>query len=299
MNKTSIAWVKDGGGQGFTWNPVRGCSRLSEGCRNCYAERIARRFSAGRLAVRNSGAVYHFNIPFYGFATSAGWTGRVELDESTLDAPLRRKKPTVIFVNSMSDLFHEKLPDEAIDRIFAVMALCPQHKFICLTKRSKRMREWFEAHRGKSRMVECIGIGTGSVRSGCWIDPLENLILCVSVEDRTQLHRLDDLRESPAAYRMLSAEPLLGDLGAINLEGIGWVIVGVESGPGARNKDGFLTQARSLKDQCVAANVPFLLKQAWADGKLIKMPLLDGRVWDELPAVLQLTRLPSGGGLTE
>src|ERR1017187_3120358 len=133
MGKTTIEWTDK------TWNPTRGCSRVSEGCTRCYAETLAARFS-------DTGAPFHL----FAKRTPSGprWTGKVELIESILDLPLHWRKPTRVFVNSMSDLFHEALPDEAIDRVFAVMALCPQHTFQVLTKRAERMSQWVVGGRG-------------------------------------------------------------------------------------------------------------------------------------------------------
>ena len=253
-----------------TWNPVRGCTRISEGCRNCYAERTAARFSGpGR--------------PFDGFVriqTGIGpqWTGKVELVEKHLADPLRWREPRRIFVNSMSDLFHEALPDEAIDRVFAVMALCPQHTFQVLTKRPERMRVWWR--------IEEEGISVGDrVPSGKW--PLPNVWLGVSVEDqKTADERIPLLLQTPAAVRFVSYEPALGpvnftrwlprsgrasnpcDVEVRHSRGIGcpscdsgldWIIVGGESGPGARPFD--IHWARSTVGQCKAAGVAVFVKQ--------------------------------------
>ena len=151
--KSKIEWTD------ATWNPVRGCSRVSEGCRNCYAERIAARFNGFQFDGMAADSV-RFQ-PFSGFAemTKAGprWTGKVELIESALDAPLHWKKPRRIFVNSISDLFHESLPDEAIDRVFAVMALCPQHTFQVLTKRPERMLWWASEGINVRQRVQTLG----------------------------------------------------------------------------------------------------------------------------------------------
>lgn len=303
-----ISWCTE------TWNPLRGCTRVSRGCERCYAERIAARFSGasrnlvdGEHLLNCQGDLLHVEVgetndhtaPFYGVAceTSSGprWTGRVELIESKLTEPLSKRKPATIFVNSMSDTFHEKVPDEWLDRMFAVMALCPQHRFIVLTKRSRRMREYWSDLPGRLQYIFRVALEMGKlpgslVYGSFGIEgprPLPNLILGVSVEDRKHLDRLDDLRGTPAACRMMSAEPLLEDLGKVNLDGISWVIAGVESGPGARNKEGFMDHARNLKDQCVDAGVPFFLKQGWIDGKLVKMPLLDGKMWDQRPELLR------------
>jgi len=289
-----------------TWNPVRGCSRVSEGCRNCYAERTAARFSKpGR--------------PFAGFAQQvaprdtldrvggrrAGWTGKVALVPEALDWPLRRRKPLRIFVNSMSDLFHEALPDEVIDRVFAAMYLADWHTFLILTKRSRRMHTYLNATGLPERWaaaVEAMALPHGMKRAGVagpaaivegirggWRSFPTHVWLGVSVEDHaTARTRLIDLASTPAARRFASVEPLLSavDLSEIEiypevppyqpgvrfdalrghvkgpddmLPPLRWVIVGGESGPGARPCDsGWI---RSIVGQCKAASVPVFVKQ--------------------------------------
>ena len=346
MGKTKIEWTKGEDGEaGMTWNPVRGCSRVSEGCRHCYAERLAARGLPG------------LNSPTTGepfaktFHTQPRWTGKVELIESTLELPLRWRKPSKIFVNSMSDLFHASLSDEAIDRVFAVMALCPQHTFQVLTKRPERMRGATTRHDVRGRVHVAISKVTGTAwgnQAPQW--PLPNVWLGVSCENQaTADERIPLLLQTPAAVRFISAEPLLGpvDLCAVSPRGgsdgfgqvlrvrtnalngryvlqdiwggwnecgepgarLDWVIVGGESGPGARPMHP--DWAQSLRDQCVDAGVPFFFKQwgEWlpdghdgnpknADGQVLNCSqapirvgkhaagrLLDGREWDELPEV--------------
>lgn len=280
---TAIEWTHFPGYVGDTWNPVAGCSpaKGSEqgGCKKCYAMRQRHRFDK---RLRKGGA------PFT-ILTSQGpkWTGRVELQEHKLTEPLRRRKPTCWFVNSMSDLFHEKLPDAAIDRVFAVMALCPQHLFIVLTKRAERMAEY--CHAPWVRMVEqmCI-LHCGQIYGKRW--PLPNVILGVSVENPETLYRIDHLLRTPAACRMISLEPQLADVDlAPYLAGYGvagqcrdidgnwwhepgscggcrpgldWVVQGGESGRDARPFD--LAWARRTKMQCEAAGVRWFFKQAGA-----------------------------------
>lgn len=244
---------------------MRGCTRVSPGCGGanhqggCYAEKIAARFSDPGQA-------------FYGFAERAPhggrWTGKLALIEEQLDLPRRWKKPRRIFVNSMSDLFHEGLPDASIDRVVSVMAQCAawrSHVFQVLTKRDERMRDYW---RGvfEGRLVEEF------IRLDA---PLPNVWLGISVEDRARKSRIDNLRETPAAVRFLSLEPLLEDLGEIDLRGIGWVIAGAESGPRARPCD--LNWIREIRDQCVGAQVPFFFKQHVERGRVISLPMLDGR----------------------
>ena len=323
MGKTTIEWTE------ATWNPVRGCSRLSEGCRNCYAERMAARFARSDMGpaewtARKEGGDLP---PFHGFAhtTPFGprWTGRVELIPDMLDIPLRRRKPTTYFVNSMSDLFHEALPDEVIDRVFAVMALCPQHRFQVLTKRATRMREYLGTGARHTPIMDAMNAGW-NVRAAALRWPLPNVWLGVSVEDQvTADERIPHLLQTPAAVRFVSAEPLLGEINfrwarwepfvpgrwVNHLDGLrrlDWVIVGGESGPEARPMKA--AWAQSIRDQCVDAKVPFFFKQ-WGEwlpgmqdgaqvlggqhvnasdepirvGKKAAGRLLDGRTWDEMP----------------
>lgn len=268
MGKTSIEWTRgEDGMEGKTWNPVRGCTKVSPGCKNCYAETFAERFRG---------------VP--GHPYEQGFDLRLVPDK--LDEPLHWRKPCRVFVNSMSDLFHEDVPDEFIDRVFAVMALAPQHSFQVLTKRPERMREYFvrledrvqEWDQGEGETEEYLI--TKILESDCdeaiekacrqWLYfwnarhlgwPLPNVWLGVSVENRQHgLPRIDVLRQVPAALRFLSIEPLLEDIGQLDLTGISWLILGGESGAKARPFN--LAWARSLRDQCQNASVPFFFKQA-------------------------------------
>ena len=234
---SSIEWTE------ATWNPVTGCTRVSPGCARCYAERIAERFR-GTIAFPNG-----FDIT---------------LRHDRLELPLQWRRPRKIFVNSMSDLFHESVPLDFIESVFSTMRRAHWHQFQVLTKRSGRLREL--AHK----------IG--------WPP---NVWLGVSVENQRCVSRVDDLREVPAAVRFLSVEPLLGPV-KLDLSGIGWVIVGGESGPGARPMR--IDWALSVRDQCTAAGVPFFFKQWGAHdeagvrrGKKAAGRVLDGRTWDQLP----------------
>ncbi len=270
-----------------TWNPTRGCSRISEGCRNCYAERQAARFV-------NQGEVGHG--PFGGFATKVNghpaWTGNVQLIESKLNEPLSWRKPQRVFVNSMSDLFHENLSDEAIDRVFAVMALCPQHTFQVLTKRPARMQAYFAGeplHRWVRLywrwLKESDGVLLSTLKRDGWswagdeIWPgfLPNVWLGVSVENQKAAdYRIPMLLQTPAAVRFVSYEPALEPVdfdkylrphwttlpGADSPPWLDWVIVGGESGPGARPFD--IAWARSTIEQCEDAGVSCFVKQLGA-----------------------------------
>lgn len=292
-----------------TWNPIRGCTRVSEGCRNCYAEHVAARFSGP-------------GQPYEGLATRTGkgprWTGKVAFIEKALDQPLRWKKPRRIFVNSMSDLFHEDVTDDQIDRIFAVMALAPHHTFQILTKRPERMRDYLGTRAGDwwahwpdaaRKSGALLGDLPSVGRAMSW--PLPNVWLGVSVEDQaTADARIPHLLATPAAIRFVSAEPLLGPVDLTDIpwpsdrpkfpetddisdgrcslrmiEGtrLDWVIAGSESGPGARACD--LSWVRLLRDRCASAGVPFFWKQHVERGLKIGTPELDGRKWTEFPQI--------------
>lgn len=286
-NHTAIQWTD------ATWNPTRGCSRISEGCRNCYAERQAYRFSSA------SGRGRTAPTPFQGFVQMANghpqWTGKGTLVEERLADPARWKTPKRIFVNSMSDLFHEALPAAAIDRVFAAMALSPQHTFQVLTKRGHRMLEYLSenhGHEARMRVQNVIdppgnrGIIEVALRLyDAW--PLPNVWLGVSVEDqKTADERIPLLLKTPASVRFVSYEPALGpvDFGKAIPCGyycdgsvghvdhgfitpgikprIDWIIVGGESGPGARPFD--VAWARNTITQCKNAGVPCFVKQMGA-----------------------------------
>jgi protein gp37 len=231
--QSSIEWTE------MTWNPVTGCTKVSEGCRHCYAERMAKRLQAmgNRRYIQ-------------GFA--------VTLHDDLVDLPKRLRQPRRIFVNSMSDLFHEDVPEEFIRRVFETMVACPQHTFQVLTKRSQRLREIAPRLPWPSHV---------------WMG--------VSVENERVLHRIDDLRQVPAAVRFLSCEPLLGPLNNLDLSGISWVIVGGESGPGARPMS--VEWVESILEQCRRAQVAFFFKQWGGVRKDLTGRHLHGRTYDELP----------------
>lgn len=261
---------------GETWNPVRGCAKVSPGCKNCYAMRFAHRFSGE-------------GQPYEGLTRLSPhgpeWTGKFAFAADMLDKPLRRKKPTVYFVNSMSDLFGEGVSDEQIAAVFGVMAATPQHTFQILTKRAERMREWMEwvASLNVNARVD-IAAKTGLFCAG-W--PLPNVWLGVSVEDQKRRPRIDDLRRTPAAIRFLSLEPLLEDLGKLELNGVDWVICGGESGHGARPMHP--DWARSLRDQCADAGVPFFFKQ-WGEWLSVTGGTRESRL--EREDILQCEEVP-------
>ena len=324
-DKSKIEWTQ------ATWNPVTGCHKVSQGCKNCYAERDWKRLAAPREKPN----VY----------TGRAFTD-VQCHPERLKEPLRWTKPRMVFVNSMSDLFHEDVPDEFIDKVFAVMALCPSHTFQILTKRPERMQRYLGELVDEIRRWERFGDATGPIVGNLGYDaayagwPLRHVWLGVSVEDQAAAdERISLLLKTPAAVRWISAEPLLGplDFSGERLEWLepfhdldpmmyrtprlDWVVVGGESGPNARPMHP--SWARSIRDQCQAAGVPFFFKQwgewepreLWSPGPVMQIAIdksgsvvpidvapqdvggqrfvrvgkkaagrvLDGRTWDEYP----------------
>jgi protein gp37 len=347
---SKIEWTEE------TWNPIVGCSLVSPGCTNCYAMQ-----QAARIERMNPGLEHYQSLTK---PSKAGpvWTGKIgTAPDEVLTKPLRRKRPRMIFVNSMSDLFHESVPDEVIDRVFAVMALCPQHTFQVLTKRSARMREYMALRSlpdEKGNAADDIRVNiTAWAATPSWREkhptvaamvpmgkfcakiawPLPNVWLGVSVEDQTRAdERIPHLLATPAAVRWISAEPLLkhvelrwlphregdpaeDDLGGVidalngqvwidsgvkyfppvtmNRNGpyvvglnkiadwpkIDWVIAGGESGKGARVWLGFDDAARSLREQCKSAGVPFFMKQMQGVRKSEMPPIPDDLMIREYP----------------
>ncbi len=246
-DKSAIEWTDS------TWNPVTGCAKVSPGCTHCYAETFAERFRG---------------VPGHPFKQGFD----LKLWPERLSLPLQWKEHRMIFVNSMSDLFHKDVPDDFIGRVFDVMLRAKQHIFQVLTKRSERMMEWTQAAFGKTPLPAHIWLG-------------------VSVENQKYVWRVEQLQQTPARIRFLSVEPLLGpvDLNG-HLKGIHWVIVGGESGPGARPMDP--NWARAVRKQCQAHKVAFFFKQWGAfnkDGERVGKKtagrVLDGRTWDGMPPV--------------
>lgn len=265
MAKTKIEWSQE------VWNPVRGCSKVSTGCKNCFAERTAARFSGPGLA-------------YAGLTRCGRWTGEVRLIEHKLREPLRWRKSRMVFANSMSDLFHESLSDSEIGAIFAVMGAASDHTFQVLTKRARRMHEWFKwAGCNFGQNVYGSGWHAGIREPRTWKWPLPNVWLGVSVEDQYAYHlRVPFLADAPAATRFISCEPLLDEVRlSSHADALHWVIASCESGPGRRPASP--NWFRALRDDCVAAGMAFFLKQAEVGNNLVKMPRLDGRVWDQYP----------------
>lgn len=242
-SKSTIEWTE------VTWNPTTGCDRVSVGCDNCYALTLAKRLKAmGAEKYQNDGDP----------RTSGPGFG-VTVHPQALSAPLSWRQPRLVFVNSMSDLFHARVPLDFVREVFAVMAATPQHTYQVLTKRAVRLRKVADQ-----------------------LDWPDNVWMGVSVENSHALDRIDDLRGVPAAVRFLSCEPLLGPLDDIHLEGIDWVIAGGESGSGHRPLDP--EWVINLRNACQSAQVPFFFKQ-WG-GRTPKAGgrTLEGLIWDEMPA---------------
>ena len=230
---SSIEWTE------ATWNPVTGCTKISPGCKHCYAERMAKRLQAMAQPRYQNGF-------------------RVTLQPDVLGEPLQWKRPRMIFVNSMSDLFHEQVPMEYIQQVFAVMRDARWHTFQILTKRGDRLHVDAEK-----------------------LEWPPNVWMGVSVESSEYLHRIEQLQTVPAAIRFLSIEPLLGPIPNLILTNIEWVIVGGESGPGARPMEA--SWVRAIRDRCSEEKVPFFFKQWGGVWKSRQGRILDGRTWDDMP----------------
>jgi protein gp37 len=246
MAGSSIEWTD------ATWNPVAGCTVLTAGCTNCYAMRMAARLEAMgqekyRGLTRRSGR-------------RAVWTGKIRLDEKSLVVPLSWQKPRRVFVNSMSDLFHEAVPAAFIKRVWNVMAETPRHTYQILTKRPDRMSELLS--RSDFTLLPNVWLGT-------------------SVEDGRVLYRLDEIRRVPAAVRFVSLEPLLGSVAAGDLNGIDWAIVGGESGPKARQMDPEWVD--EIEAMCRASGTAFFFKQWGGKNKKAAGREFRGRTFDEMP----------------
>jgi protein gp37 len=238
--QSRIEWTES------TWNPLTGCTKISPGCKYCYAERMAKRLQA-------MGQQNYVN----GF--------KLSIHPQALEKPLEWKTPQVIFVNSMSDLFHKDAPLSFIQRVFDVMKRAHWHQFQVLTKRSERLMEL-------SPHLE-------------WAD---NIWMGVSVENADYTFRIDHLKKTGAKIKFLSVEPLLGPITKINLKGMNWVIVGGESGPGARPLEG--EWVVGIRDQCLKARVPFFFKQWGGVQKKKAGRLLDGRTWDQMPVNINFVK---------
>ncbi len=238
-DSTSIEWTDS------TWNPVTGCTKISAGCDNCYAERFSERFRGTK-----------------GHPFQTGFD--LTLRPARLEQPLAWRSPRMIFVNSMSDLFHKEIPQAFISRVFDTMERAHWHTFQILTKRSSLMRNFLRKRYGEKRGPAHMWFG-------------------VSVEDGSKKSRIQHLHDAPAGVRFLSIEPLIGPMGKIHLTGIDWVIVGGESGPGARPMDP--DWVRDIRDQCSKADVAFFFKQWGGLRPKSGGRKLDGKTWSQFPSV--------------
>lgn len=242
-SRSSIEWTE------VTWNPTTGCDQISPGCDNCYALTLAKRLKAMGVAKYQRD----------GDPRTSGPGFKLTIHEDLLELPYRWRTPRLVFVNSMSDLFHDEVPEDFIRRTFEVMADTPRHTYQVLTKRSKRL-----------------------MRIAPHLQWAQNIWMGVSVENASYRFRINHLRKVPAAVRFVSAEPLLGPLGDLDLRGVDWLIAGGESGPHARPME--LSWGRDLRDECIRQDVKFFFKQ-WG-GRTPKAGgrELDGRTWDDMPA---------------
>lgn len=265
MSESNIEWT------GLTWNPIVGCQKVSPGCANCYAERMSTRLAG--MARKRGNSAGRLKSYLHVINNHGRWSGEVRTVPEALDEPKSWKKPQLVFVNSMSDLFHHDVPLSFIHSVFRVMADCPRHRFQLLTKRHNRLVQLSDS-----------------------IDWPGNVWMGVSIESDAYVGRADCLRRTKAAIKFLSLEPLLGPLPSLRLDGIDWVIIGGESGPGARPVD--RDWVVDLRDRCQAQGIPFFFKQ-W--GKLRFNPdphdpsakenggsakggrMLDGEYWNQMP----------------
>ncbi len=246
MADTTIEWTD------ATWNPVAGCTVITPGCTNCYAMRMAARLEAMGLPkyqglTRKSGGRYV-------------WVGKARIDEASLDVPLKWRKPRKIFVNSMSDLFHDNVPTDFIARVWKVMEQTPRHTYQILTKRPERMRD---------------------VLVALDLPVLPHVWLGTSVEDSAVLSRLDDLRATPSVIRFVSFEPLIGSVASADLTDIDWAIIGGESGPRSRPMDPQWVE--EIQSRCRVSGTAFFFKQWGGRNKKAAGRTYDGREWNELP----------------
>lgn len=264
-----------------TWNPVTGCDRISSGCDRCYALTLAKRLKAMGSQKYQADGDPRTSGP--GFA--------VTVHQDALWEPLRWRKPRVVFVNSMSDLFHARVPGSFVASVFGVMAVTPQHTYQVLTKRPRRMRALLTSDAFRAE-VDAAAIDALAAIDPRWpgvpgLDPvpwpLPNVWVGTSIENDDYTWRADDLRQIPAAVRFLSLEPLLGPLPSLSLDGIHWVIAGGESGADHRKLD--LAWARDIRDRCASQDIDFFFKQVGGPTPKAGGRELDGRTWDQMPAL--------------
>ena len=243
--KCGIEWTED------TWNPIRGCRHVSPGCKNCYAARIA-------AAEYMSGPGKPYESLVRSTDNGPSWTGAASLVEERLNDPYWWKDPKVVFVNSMSDLFYEEIPKKYIQRVFGVMRGTPRHTYQILTKRSEHLLDLNPE-----------------------IEWPNNVWMGVSVENNDYLSRLEHLKQTDAKIKWVSVEPLIGPLDDFDPTGLDWVVVGGESGPGARPMD--KEWVIDIRDRCLISDVPFFFKQWGGVRKEQTGRLLEGKIWDQMP----------------
>ncbi|MEM9251248.1 MAG: phage Gp37/Gp68 family protein [Planctomycetota bacterium] len=258
---SSIEWTD------CTWNPVVGCTKVSSGCANCYAERMAKRLVAIAKSNEAQGRAEGRLANYRGVVDRRGrWNGSIYLDEAAVNDPLSWRLPRIVFVNSMSDLFHPEVPLSFMRRVFDVMNQTPQHTYQVLTKRPERAAEVA----AKLSWSSNIWFGT-------------------SVENQAVVDRVRQLQRVPAHVRFLSVEPLLGPIPRLPLTKIHWVIVGGESGPGARPMEA--AWVAQIRDRCIERGVPFFFKQWGGVNKKATGRRLDGRTWDQMPRFAEGSQL--------
>jgi protein gp37 len=276
-DRSAIEWTET------TWNPTTGCDRISPGCDRCYALTLAARLKAmGQAKYQHDGDL----------RTSGPGFGVTVHPEALLE-PLGWRKSRKVFVDSMADVLHARVPIDFVAQVWAVMALTPQHIYQVLTKRPARYAKILDGpcgcgggHRPGIHFRSLVQDHARRLRPGCEVDlisrwPLENVWLGTSIENDDYVGRADALRAAPATIRFLSLEPLLGPLPSLDLAGIDWVIVGGESGPGHRPLD--LDWVRDLRDRCVELRIPLFFKQVGGRTPKAGGRLLDGRTWDQFP----------------
>lgn len=276
-DRSSIEWTQ------ATWNPTTGCDRVSPGCDNCYALRLAGRLKAMGSPKYQADGDLRTSGPGFGVTVHPG----------SVNLPLRWRRGRMVFVDSMSDLFHARVPAPWVADVFAVMAAARRHTFQVLTKRPGRAGSLLN-DQALVRQIRDRAAGKGlAVESWEW--PAPNIWIGASVETDAYTRRADDLRALPAATRFLSLEPLLGPLPSLDLTGIDWVIVGGESGPGHRPVD--LAWVRDIRDRCLGSDVAFFFKQVGGHTPKAGGRELDGRTWDEMPKPAKTTGEPEAAGL--
>lgn len=278
MSKTKISWTE------YSWNPIVGCSKVSDGCKNCYAEKMACRLAHMEHPEYQEVTMSKMNpMPISYYNQFEKWNGKTAFVESAIDKPLHWRKPRMIFVSSMGDLFHPSVPFEWIDKVIAVAVVCHHHIFQLLTKHGDRMAEYFKQaglwteiipnathkylhHRGIQEPIP--GYFAFNCLEAEYKVPIPNLWLGVTIEKSNYLNRAKTLSDIPASIRFISNEPLLEDIRYTSdeLRVIDWVIIGAESGPHRRQCK--LEWVRNIRDQCIAAGVPVFIKQISINGKV-------------------------------